>query len=131
MIAFDTNVLVRLLVGDDPEQQRVAENLLEEAIRKSETCYLSDPVLCEMEWVLESCYRASRRDVLAALDRCLLQPFFVFRDRDTVTRAVSAYRRGRGDFSDYLIGVSGTEKGVSTTFTFDRALRDGAEFTVA
>lgn len=119
MIALDTNVLVRLLVGDDPDQLARASRLLRKAKENGETCFVSDPVLCELEWVLESSYRAPRADILAVLRDLLDQELFEFEDRQVVRHAIDAYQHGRGDFSDYLIGAKAQAHGARATYTFD------------
>jgi len=130
MIALDTNVVVRLVVRDDPQQMALAERQLLGAAEKGESCLLSDPVLCELEWVLGSCYRASRGDILAVLQELLGRELFTFEDRGTVLEALSRYQAGRADFSDYLIGSKGEFLGARVTFTFDRALRDPDGFSL-
>ena len=47
-ITADTNVLVRALVQDDPEQAKAATDLLE----SEELIAIPVPVLCELVWVL-------------------------------------------------------------------------------
>jgi predicted nucleic acid-binding protein len=54
LIAFDTNVMIRLLVHDDPQQATEAERLVREAAAAGETVFLGVPVLCEIVWVLRS-----------------------------------------------------------------------------
>ena len=51
MIAVDTNVVVRLLVGDDPDQAAAAKSLFE-----SERIWIAKTVLLETEWVLRRLY---------------------------------------------------------------------------
>ena len=51
-ITADTNVLVRALVQDDPDQARVAAEVLEQA----ELVAVAVPVLCELVWVLRRVY---------------------------------------------------------------------------
>jgi predicted nucleic-acid-binding protein len=61
MHAVDTNVLVRLLIGDDAEQtKRVA------ALFKRETIYVPKTVLLETEWVLRRLYGLERKAVVNA-----------------------------------------------------------------
>ena len=60
-ITADTNVLVRALVQDDPEQAKSASALLEQA----ELMAVPLPVLCELVWVLRrvTCpFRVTVRD---------------------------------------------------------------------
>ena len=57
MIALDTNVLVRYLVDDEPvEQCECAAALIEGTHDSGTPIFLSNIVLCELVWVLESCY---------------------------------------------------------------------------
>lgn len=64
MHAIDTNVLVRLLTGDDVEQtKRVA------ALFKKEAIFIPKTVLLETEWVLRRLYRLERKAVVSALHK--------------------------------------------------------------
>ncbi len=130
MIALDSNVLIRLLVEDDPVQANLAGQLIEAAREREEPCFISDPALCEVEWVLDSAYRASRRDIVAALQSILTSPFFIFDDAAAIEHALDHYCQGQGDFSDYLIGARATKRGARTTYTFDKDLRDEQGFTL-
>jgi predicted nucleic-acid-binding protein len=47
-----------------------------------------------------------------------------------VRRALDDYRRGPGDFSDYLIGWRNRQAGCTDTATFDRALAKSDLFAV-
>lgn len=49
MIAFDTNVLLRLLLNDDADQARQAQDLIDQAVAASDRVLLPDVVLCELE----------------------------------------------------------------------------------
>lgn len=131
MIALDTNVLVRTLVADDPRQTALAERLLRESAEKGETCFISDPVLCETEWVLDRHYRVPRAEILATF-RSLVsrQDLFAFEDPSALGKALDAYQRGKADFSDFLIGAKAEALGARITFTFDRALARQKGFTI-
>jgi predicted nucleic-acid-binding protein len=47
-----------------------------------------------------------------------------------VERTLRSYARGKGDFSDYLLGEIGEARSARTTFTFDRKLRGRGGFTL-
>lgn len=130
MISLDTNVLVRTLVQDDPVQTRLAEKLLRDTAERGETCLITHPVLCELEWVLDSNYQAGRSEILAAIQRLLRNPLFELEERSVVQRALDSYADGRADFSDHLIGVMSEARGARTTYTFDRALRNQEGFVL-
>lgn len=129
MIALDTSILIRLLVRDDPGQTALAERLLQEAADAGEQCFISDPVLCEVEWVLESSYRAGRGDVLAAMQELLAGDLFTFEDREILRQAIARYQESRAGFSDCLIGAKARARGARTTYTLERALAQEQGFT--
>lgn len=130
MIAFDTNIVVRLLVQDDPAQAAIAERLLREAAEAGEIVFLCDPVLCEIVWVLRSQYKASRADVTDALESLLHNGLFDFEDRDRVESALDSYRRAKADFTDFLIGLKARARGARTTYSFDGGLAGQDGFSV-
>ncbi len=130
MIGVDTNLLVRILVEDDPEQLRRARTLLNVAAERSETAFVADNVLAELEWVLEDAYEVPRARILQALQAIVAAKRFEFADRRRVVQALELYQNGKAELSDYLIGLSGFQNGASTTYTFDRDLRDDERFTL-
>jgi predicted nucleic-acid-binding protein len=130
MIAVDTNVMVRLMVEDDVAQVRHARQLLDEAAERDESVLVDDIVLCELEWVLESAYKVPRERILSAIQAVVGDDRFCFEDAFRVAAAMKQYQRGRGDLSDYLLGIRARGVGAGTTFTFDRGLRGEEGFTV-
>ena len=130
MIALDTNVLIRFFVRDDEEQARRALKLIETCREEDDSCLICNPVLCEVEWVLESVYRASRADIVAAVRMLQTTPPFVLEDAELVDRALQMYASGKGDLSDYLLGEIASARGARTTYTFDRDLRSAKGFTL-
>ena len=62
MRAVDTNVVVRYLTGDHPEQAAKAR-----AVVDGETVFASTTVMLESEWVLRSVYGFDGTEVAAAL----------------------------------------------------------------
>lgn len=123
MKALDTNVLVRYLVQDDPKQGKKAAAYIEAAAAAGETILVSNIVLCETVWVLDSAYGYSRRDVEFALDKVLQSSTFQFEAKDTVWAALEEYCTAKVDFADCLIGQVHRSFGCEPTATFDSALR--------
>ena len=56
MIGLDTNVVVRYLVQDDPEQSRRTNQCIEKWTKSGNKLWICLITLCEVFWVLESCY---------------------------------------------------------------------------
>lgn len=130
MIAVDTNVLVRLLVGDDGEQLRRVVSLLQQTRDAGGRWFVAVPVACELVWVLEAVYDVPRREIAATLDALLEEPLYEVDQRESVGEALGRYRRGRGDFADYLIASLARRQGAEPLYTFDRALRREAGFVL-
>ena len=122
MIALDTNVLVRFVVADDAEQAARAKALVARATADGEQLFVSDLVLCEFVWVLESAYRFPRGVVVRTLERLLAARALAFRDSAALARSVEAFSRGKGDFADYVILAHAREAGCDAVATFDRVL---------
>jgi predicted nucleic-acid-binding protein len=130
MRGLDTNVLVRYLTQDDPVQSRKVNTVIAEAVDRGEQCSISAIVLCELVWVLREAYRLDKPTVAATLEKVLDTAQLVVEQADLARRALDDYRRGRGDFADYLIGWRNRQAGCSDTVTFDRALGRSRLFRV-
>ena len=130
MIALDTNVLLRFLLGDDAGQASTAQELVAESIARSERVLITDPVLCELDWVLRASYRMTRDPRVAVFRALLDDSAFEFESRDRFVAALATTQAGRADLSDHLIGLRGRDFGVTTTYSFDRHLRRDPRFTV-
>ena len=122
MIALDTNVLVRLLLVDDPAQSAKARRLVERAEADGEPIFVSQLVLCETVWVMQSTYAMPRREIDRMLSNLLASSTLTIRDADQALRALEAFRAGKGDFADYVIREHASAAGCKTVATFDRAL---------
>jgi predicted nucleic-acid-binding protein len=122
MIALDTNILVRFLVEDDPEQTGRARALLAKTVESGDRCFVSDIVLCELVWVLERSYKTAREEIARVLGRLLRARHLAFVSVEELSRALEAYGAGRGGFSDYVIREHATANGCDALATFDRVL---------
>ncbi len=60
MLGFDTNVLVRIVVADDPSQTEAAGAVLHEAALQG-GAWISQVVIVETVWALSSRYRFDSR----------------------------------------------------------------------
>jgi predicted nucleic acid-binding protein len=114
MIAIDTNVLVRLLVGDEPAQARRARRLVE----KSDILVCTS-VLLETEWVLRSADRFDPDAISAAFRGLLGLPNIVPESPAALAQALDGYDAGL-DFADALHLASA--HAASAFCTFDRRL---------
>jgi predicted nucleic-acid-binding protein len=122
VIGLDTNVVVRYLVQDDPDQSASA---LIEGLTETAPGYLSLVTVVELYWVLRRAYKveASR---CAELLEGLLDARELRVDQDAVVRAALTASRSGFDFADVVIAGLGRAAGCDSTVTFDhRAARNG------
>ena len=120
MIGIDTNLLVRLVVNDDERQSLAVERFIQEHSSSEDPCYISNIVLIEMVWVLESAYGFDRNSVADVLDRLLEVEQFDFDSPDEVAAAVDDFRYRGIEFADCLLGRTNIFAGCEHTITFDR-----------
>ncbi|RMG98478.1 MAG: PIN domain-containing protein [Candidatus Dadabacteria bacterium] len=121
MIGLDTNVLVRYLVQDDPDQARDATALIEGAAGRGERLFLCSVVLCEVVWVLEAAYGVPKREIAETLEKILATRQLDVEHHDCARAALADFRAGKADFSDCFIGRIHEARGCERTATFDRA----------
>jgi predicted nucleic-acid-binding protein len=120
MIGIDTNVLVRLIVADSPEQATTARILVEEAEERGEKVFVNRLVLAETLWVLVSQYGTSKADSLAAVETLASHPVLVIEGMEAWRQAVGEAKNSRQQIVDLVVAATNAAKGCSTTFTFDR-----------
>ena len=130
MKGLDTNVLVRYMVRDDPDQTAKATRAIEDDIDEDETIFISSIVLCELVWVLVSLYDYSRVEIVKVLGQILQTRQFTFEDKALLTKCLHDYQHKKGDFADYAIGRTGEKAGCNQTLSFDKALKDDPRFHI-
>lgn len=130
MIALDTNIVVRIVLEDDPVQSRAAERLFVKARNEQTSLFIADVVLCELVWVLTRRADLSRTQIANALDQLLRTELIVVSDPGVADRALRAYRAGKGDFADYLIREQARALDADEVVTFDRALKGEDGFRI-
>lgn len=121
MISLDTNVVVRLLVGDDPLQTAVAEAaFLEHAAGQG--VFVPHIVLVETAWVLRTGYGLEHPVVHERINRLVRTRGVFVEEIDVVLTALEEYALGVADFADLLLVGTAAMAGAVPLLTFDRKL---------
>jgi predicted nucleic-acid-binding protein len=113
-ITPDTNVLIRVLVGDNAEQSKAAEALL----KKAGVVAISISALCELVWVLSRGYKTSAVNIAASI-RHLINASNAVVDRPAAEAGLALLDAG-GDFADGVIAHEGNWLGADTFVSFDK-----------
>jgi len=113
-ITADSNVLLRVIVGDHPAQAKAAEDIL----RRAEVVAVTVPTLCEVVWVLAQGYKIAAADIAQAI-RTLINGANVAVDRLAVEAGLAVLDAG-GDFADGAIAVEGQRLGAELFVSFDK-----------
>ena len=128
MIAVDTNVLLRYLLEPldrrNPQWQVLAAR---QVIEKEEKVFVSDIVLAEMEWVLDSVFKLAREDIIRLFRSLASNARFCFEDWAALQAALIDYQENENiDISDCLIARRACNHGAATLYTFEGQNRLGA-----
>ena len=114
----DTNVLVRHLTGEPERQAAQATRFL----AASRLLLLTDLILAEVAYVLESFYEAPRHQVATGLRAILAFPAIRSTDPDLLQRTVELYDVDRLDFAEAYLVACAERSGVGVVASYDRSI---------
>lgn len=99
MIAFETNVLVRFLTNDDPEQSMEARDIVEK-LTATKRGYIYREVMVQLVWALERAYKYPRSSIAGTIEGLLAVEELRFEAAGRVGVACNRYAKGGPGFSD-------------------------------
>lgn len=117
MLAIDTNLIVRYLVGDNPGQATRARKLID-----NNDVFVCTTILLETEWVLRSVYGFAPAQCARALTDFAGLPLVSLEDAAATAKALGWMRQGV-DFADglHLAKAEGCEAFISFDQDFAQA----------
>ena len=113
-ISIDTNVLVRFILQDEPNQMAIANDLLHQA----SSIAISLPCLCEMVWVLQRGAKLSNNKLIEILENILTVQKIIL-NRPAVLQGLQLLKMG-GDFADGVMEYEGSVLGGEVFCSFDK-----------
>ena len=119
---LDTNVILRYITQDDPEQARRAQRVFEQLERGDLSVTTTEGVVVEAVQVLSSkvLYNLPRAAVRTHLSNVLSVRGLVVPHKRAVLRALDVYASTNLDFVDALIVAHMERLKVSTVLSFDK-----------
>ncbi len=112
MIGVDTNIIIRLLTGDDQKQFRKAEHIF-----STDQIFIADTVLLETEWVLCFAYKFKPDEIHQALTGLLGLANVHVNNPENLSKTLQLYEHGL-DFADAMHLVTNIRN--NTFLTFDK-----------
>jgi len=114
----DTNVFIRHLTGDPVEMATRATSYL----RTETELLVTDLVVAETVYVLESFYETPREQVAVALRSLIALASVETVDSALLLRALEVYEIDRIDFAEAYLVASAESTGVNGIASFDRSI---------
>lgn len=99
-MAIDTNIIIRILTGDDVEQSPLARRLITEI---EESLYVFSMVIAESVYVLDKVYQYPPKAIVHALTSLFEVDNIEIEDHPCVLGALQDYAEKNVDFADALI----------------------------
>jgi predicted nucleic acid-binding protein len=115
---LDTNVVVRHLTGDPPNMAARATAFL----ASGEQLLLTDLIVTEIVYVLESFYEVPRDEVARLLRSVIAHPPIHTIDPSLLLRVLEIYETERIDFAEAYLVASAEASGVNVIASFDRSI---------
>ena len=119
MIGLDTNVLVRYIAQDEPEQSATATRLIE-GFDAETPGFISTVTLVETVWVLARAYKTPKTVIETVIEGLLRARELVVENVETHYLALGAFHGTSVDYADALIAQAGKQAGCQDTVTFDK-----------
>ena len=119
LVGLDTNIIIRLLTNDDPDQRRSALHFAA-GLGKEYLAFL--PLICvvELDWALRSQLGYTRQDASNAISKLLRVRGLTVEHHDLVLKALRQVAQNNADFADALIAARSIEEGCISVKTFDK-----------
>ncbi|SMF04556.1 Predicted nucleic-acid-binding protein, contains PIN domain [Xaviernesmea oryzae] len=119
MLGLDTNVILRTLVGDNPQQVAAAAEF-GKGLGREYSAFVTLISLLELDWALRSQYGFKKKEVVLAIGKLLRTRGLVIESHALVVAALWQVENTNVDFADALIAARSLEEGCKSIKTFDK-----------
>jgi predicted nucleic acid-binding protein len=116
----DTNLFLRYLTNDIPEQADAVEGVLRQAIKGEISLTTNSLAIAEIVWTLESFYHLPPADIQAKVLAILNTPGLTVVEGELVLQAILLYAEKNVDYIDAYNAVWLLNQGIDTVCSFDR-----------
>ena len=117
MVGADTNVVLRIILDDDPAQAPAVERIVSSA--GAGGIFVSLIVIAEIAWVLKRGYRERPGTILDIIGDMLMTREFKIERPDILAAALADARQAKCGIADAIIARLSEDQGTDGTLTFD------------
>lgn len=121
----DTNIVIRYLIGDSPQQVKRVKKLIQTS---KEKFILTDVAIAEIVWVLESYYEQTKEEIIEKILSLLEVSIFII-NKSLITRAIHYWQNYHIDYIDAYLIAYAKENNCGGILSFDKSL-DKADKTI-
>lgn len=120
VVFADTNLFLRFLTNDVPDQAEAVRQLLLQATQGKVSLITTSMVIAEIVWTLESFYKEPRENIQQMILSFLNTPGLDVDEGDLVVKALRAYVDKNIDYIDAYNAAWMDINGIDTIYTFDQ-----------
>jgi predicted nucleic-acid-binding protein len=120
LIFADTNIFLRYLTNDVPDQADAVEELLQRAAAGDLILVTNPMVVAEIVWTLESFYHLSREEIQEKVIAILGTRGVEVSEAEVILQAILWYEEKKVDFIDAFNAAWMFEQGLDRVCSFDR-----------
>ncbi|NTU46093.1 type II toxin-antitoxin system VapC family toxin [Candidatus Roizmanbacteria bacterium] len=120
-IIIDTNVILRFLLNDVPEQKIICETLFKKA--KNSECIIIIPqiVIFELHFILDKYYHINKEKIVETIKSLISTPYIEVESREVFLSTLTLYETASTSFVDCFL-LNNAETQEAELFTFDKKL---------
>jgi predicted nucleic-acid-binding protein len=120
VVFADTNLFLRFLTNDVPDQAEFVRKLLHQAAEGKITLITTSIVIAEIVWTLESFYNEPKENIQQMVLSFLNTPGLIVDEGDLIVKALRHYVDKNIDYIDAYNAAWMDDHEISTIYTFDQ-----------
>lgn len=116
----DSNIIIRYIIDDIPEQSEIFSLLLDKAEMGDVELVCNSMVIAEIVWTLSSFYKFSKEKITEVLQGIIASKLLSFCERTILLRSLEDFKDLNIDFIDAYIAAWMNDHDVQDLYTFNK-----------
>ena len=116
----DTNIFIRYITDDLPEEASACEKIFRKAFQNEEMLFTTELVIAEIIWVLGSYYELAKDEVQEKVEKILNTPNLVCPNKELLLTALALHADKNIDYIDVYNSLILREQSVAKVYSYDK-----------